>query len=436
MGLFPLRRHSVVVDPSEDLPVSRWTLVAVAALAMGAVGTYQFVWSSVRLPLGARLGTGETALGTVFTVFLVFQSGSQFPAGWVRDRYGPRLPLLVGTPLLAVGYAGTALAESLPFVYAAYALGGIGSGVVYTVAVNTPVKWFTERRGLATGVVTMAYSGVSFLAIPLVRRGVETALTETLVVLGVGVALAALLAAVVVRDPPASALDGGGAGESDEESEPDGGGADEGAGVSEPDGGVESSAAETYEWRETVRTWQFWLLYAVMIVVNGVGLMLIGKVVAYADALGLPAAVATAGASVVAAADAAGIVTVGGVSDRLGRVRTVSASLVLSGVALVAATVAGAAAAAWPFAALVGAAALFRSPAFSVFPSLIGEYYGQRRSSENYALLYTGKVWGSVFGGTVASLLVVSLGWTTSFRISGVVLAVAGLATALLRPPE
>ncbi|MEZ3117631.1 MFS transporter [Halobaculum sp. MBLA0147] len=436
------------MNPSEDLPVSRWTLVAVAALAMGAVGTYQFVWSSVRLPLGARLGTGETALGTVFTVFLVFQSGSQFPAGWVRDRYGPRVPLLVGTPLLAIGYAGTALAESLPFVYAAYALGGIGSGVVYTVAVNTPVKWFTERRGLATGVVTMAYSGVSFLAIPLVRRGVETALTETLIVLGVGVALAALLAAVVVRDPPASALDGGGAGEADGESEPDGDGADDvpaDAGghrgerdgdTPEPDAGVESPAAGTYEWRETVRTWQFWLLYAVMIVVNGVGLMLIGKVVAYADALELPAAVATAGASVVAAADAAGIVTVGGVSDRLGRVRTVSASLVLSGVALVAATVAGAAAAAWPFAALVGAAALFRSPAFSVFPSLIGEYYGQRRSSENYALLYTGKVWGSVFGGTVASLLVVSLGWTTSFRISGVVLAVAGLATALLRPPE
>jgi OFA family oxalate/formate antiporter-like MFS transporter len=45
-------------------------------------------------------------------------------------------------------------------------------------------------------------------------------------------------------------------------------------------------------------------------------------------------------------------------------------------------------------------------------------------------------VWGSVFGGTVASLLVVSVGWSTSFRLAAVVLAVAGVATGLLRPPE
>ena len=144
---------------------SRVTLIAVAALAIGAAGTYQFVWSSLRLPLGSALGASEASLGTVFTVFLVFQSLSQFPVGWVRDRYGPRVPLLVGAPLLAAGYAGTAFAGSLPVVYAAYAVGGVGCGAVYTVAVNTPVKWFTERRGLATGVVTMSYSGVSFLLI-------------------------------------------------------------------------------------------------------------------------------------------------------------------------------------------------------------------------------------------------------------------------------
>jgi OFA family oxalate/formate antiporter-like MFS transporter len=398
----------------------RVALVVAAALAIGAAGTYQFVWSSIRLPLGSALGTGETQLGTVFTVFLVFQAGSQFPVGWVRDRYGPRVPLLVGAPLLAAGYAGTALADGLLAVDAADAVGGVGCGAVYTVAVNTPVKWFRERRGLATGIVTMSYSGVSFLLIPVVRRGVAGDLAGTLLALGAGVGAVGLAAAAVLRDPP-EGVGGDPAPTDDAASDP------------EPDGGTPPG---TYEWRETVRTWQFWLLYAVMIVVNGVGLMLIGKVVTYADAVGLPGAVATAGASVVAFADAAGIVTVGGLSDRFGRVRTVSASLVCAGLALLAATVAGAAGAAWPFAALVGLAALFRSPAFSVFPSLVGEYYGAARSSENYALLYTGKVWGSVFGGTVASLLVVSVGWTTSFRAAAVVLAVAGAATALLRPPS
>ncbi|WP_459192210.1 OFA family MFS transporter [Halosimplex sp. J119] len=415
----------------------RWILVAVAALAMGLIGTYQFVWSSIRLPLGTRLGASETALGTVFTVFLVFQAVSQFPAGWVRDRWGPRVPLLVGAPLVAVGYAWTGVAGSLPAVYAAYAIGGIGSGVVYTVAVNTPVKWFTDRRGLATGVVTTSYSGVSFLLIPGVRRGVDGAFESTLLALGVATGAVALLGAAVLRDPPKL-------GDVEENSDGDGDpvesdGGEDAASSDRADVDTESGSAADrveYGWRETIRTWQFWVLYVVFAIVNGVGLMLIGKVISYADALALPAAIATASASVVAVADALGIAVIGGLSDRLGRERTVGASLFLGGIALAATVPVGSANAATGFVALVGAAALFRSPPFSIFPTLVGEYYGQAYSSENYALLYSAKIWGSIFGGTVASGLVVTLGWTDSFLLAAAALSLAGIATATLSDPN
>jgi len=405
-----------MADAQSRLPFSRWWLVLVAAVAMGMVGSYQFVWSSIRGPLGTQVGASETALGTVFTVFLVFQAVSQFPAGWVRDRWGPRVPLLVAAPLLTVGYVWAGRADGLPAVYAAYALGGIGVGITYTVAVNTSVKWFTDRRGLATGAVTMSYSGISFLLIPAVRRGVEESVQNALTLLGVGLGAVALVGALVLRDPSRR---------------------DDGDGESESESNSNANSdSDAYEWRDTVRTWQFWLLYVVFFVVNGAGLMLIGKVVAYADALALPAAVATASASVVAAAETVGIAVIGGLSDRLGRERTVAASLVLAGVALAATVPLGTGGAAWAFVALVGAAALFRSPAFSVFPSLVGDYYGAGHSSENYAMLYTAKIPGSVFGGTVASGLVVSLGWTESFLLAAGALSLAGVAIAFLRPPE
>jgi OFA family oxalate/formate antiporter-like MFS transporter len=416
-----------MADAQSRLPFSRWWLVLVAAVAMGAVGSYQFVWSSVRGPLGTQVGAAETALGTVFTVFLVFQALSQFPAGWVRDRWGPRVPMLVAAPLLAVGYVWAGRADGLAAVYAAYALGGVGVGITYTVAVNTSVKWFTERRGLATGAVTMSYSGVSFLLIPAVRRGVETSVRTTLALLGVGLGVVALVGALVLRDPSRGG-DSDGEGEEEGEDRPS-------TSDRRSNGGREPGEAGAYEWRDAVRTWQFWLLYVVFFVVNGAGLMLIGKVVAYADALALPAAVATASASVVAAAETVGIAVIGGLSDRLGRERTVAASLVLAGVALAATVPLGTSGAAWAFVALVGAAALFRSPAFSVFPSLVGDYYGAGHSSENYAMLYTAKIPGSVFGGTVASGLVVSLGWTESFLLAAGALSLAGVATAFLRPP-
>ncbi|MFB6097330.1 MAG: MFS transporter [Haloferacaceae archaeon] len=407
-----------------DVRVSRWWFVAVAALAMGTAGIYQFGWSSIRLALGARTGAPETALGTVFTLFVVFQTVAQFPAGWVRDRYGPRIPLLAGAGCLALGFAGVGLARSLPAAYAAYAVGGVGVGVAYTIAVNTAVKWFTDRRGLATGIVTMAYSGVSFLVIPAIRLGVDSAFETTLFALAGATGAAALLAAVVLRDPDgATATDGG-----------ESAGVDDDHTTGDESTGIDASDERSHTWREAIRTWQFWLLYGVFVVVNGVGLMVIGKVVSYASALSLPAFAGTASASMVALADAGGVFVVGGLSDRFGRRRTAAASLVLCGIALAGAVAFGARGVPLGFVALIAAAAFFRSPPFSIFPSIVGEFYGRAHSSENYAALYTAKLFGGVFGGTVASALVVSIGWSQSFALGAGLIALAGVAVTFLRP--
>ena len=411
--------------------VSRAWLVVASAVALGIAGGYQFAWSSIRGPLGAQIGATETALGTVFTIFIVFQTASQFPAGWVRDRYGPRWPLVVGAVLLAAGYLGAAFARSIELVYLSYAVGGVGAGSAYTVAMNTPVKWFDERRGLATGIVGMSYGGASFLMIPVVRRGVDLDVDATLLGLAAFSGLAVLLAAAVIRDPPGMTVRGSEDGDAigGNEGQDDGGPED----AAPTDGRV---ADRAYTWRETIRTWQFWLLYAVFLVVNCVGLMLIGTAVTFADQFGLAAAVATAGASAIAIFDAGGVLGGGWLSDRLGLKETVAGSLVLCGIALAGTIAAGMAGIGVLFVAMVGIAAFFRSPVFAVFPAMIGSYYGESHSSTNYALLYSSKIWGGVFGGTVSSGLVVSLGWVETFGLGAVMLVVAGLAMLLLRPVD
>ncbi|MFB6165935.1 MAG: MFS transporter [Haloarculaceae archaeon] len=421
----------------DRLPSRRWHYVVAAAAAMGVAGTYQFVWSSIRLELGARLVASEASLGTVFTVFVVAQTLSQFPAGRFRDRNGPRLPMAVGALLLAVGYGGTAVATEIWQVYVAYAVGGVGAGAVYTVAVNTPIKWFTDRRGLATGVVTMAYGGVSVLFIPVVRGGLAADFTATLLATAAVTTGVALVAAIVLRDPeresdgetattPSTAdgtNDGTDGPEEDETNSPETNGAD----IADEGG---------HTWRETIRTWQFWVLYALMVVVHAVGLMIIGKAVDFADQFGLPAAVVTAAASVLALSDSLGIVVIGGLSDRLGRERTVAATVTISGVAIAATVWAGNAGRGLLFVGLLGAAAFFRSPVFSVLPALVGDYYGRAHSSQNNALLYTAKVWGGIGGGVAASLLISAVGWSTAFLIGAAAMSGVGLFTLSLRPVE
>lgn len=386
---------------------SRWVLVVVAAAAMGVVGTYQFVWSSLRVAVADNLGAPEAALGTVFTVFLVGQTISGVPAGWVRDRYGPRVPMMVGTVFVTVGYLWTSTATTVTAVVLAYGVGGVGAGIVYNVAVNTPVKWFRDRQAFATGIVTMAYSGVSVAFIPFVRTWIDAAYARTLSAMAVVVGLTCLLAVVVLADPD-----------------------DADRTMSDT---VQSSDT-AFDWRATVSTWQFWVLYVVMILVNGVGLMLIGKAVSFATGVGLPAAIGTAAASAIAVSEAGGIAVVSYVSDRLGAERTVATALVGSGLAVGGAVGAGATGLGTVFVVAVGLAAFLRSPVFAVFPALVADYFGRQRSSQNYALLYTAKIPGSIMGGVGASLVINELDWGTTFLAGALLLLIAGALTAVLHP--
>lgn len=404
------------MDRHRSLPFSRRWLVVSGAVAMGMAGTFQFVWSSIRGPLGTQIGATETTVGTLFTIVIATQTLSQFPAGWFRDRYGPRLPAAVGGVFMAGGFVGIATASSPLAAGVGAVAGGAGSGVIYTVAVNTPVKWFDERRGLATGVLTMSYALLSFALIPVVRTDLLGSLRNSLLAFAVLAALACLVAAVVLRDP-------------------DTGAASDGGSSAEGDRG-DSASEDAYNWREALRTWQFWVLYGVFVVVNGVGLMLIGKLVGFAEALGLSTGTATLAASGIAIADGAGGLVVGGLSDRFGPLRTAGTALVCSAAGIAGAVLVGGLGLGPVFVACILVAGFFRSPVFAIFPTVVGDYYGRAYSSENYAVLYTAKLWGSVFAGTVASVLVATVGWSQSFLFGAGILALGGVALFAVRPVD
>lgn len=151
----------------------------------------------------ADLSVPLPALGLVFTLFVGFQSLSQFPIGWWRDTYGPRLISLITGLLAGGGCIGLAYVTKVWQLYILYSLGAIGVGIVYTVAVNTALKWFPDRRGLTTGIGTMAFAAGSALFIPYVRMNATVSSYSAILrnmglLIGVGV----LVGALILRDPP------------------------------------------------------------------------------------------------------------------------------------------------------------------------------------------------------------------------------------------
>ncbi|SFR48281.1 MULTISPECIES: OFA family MFS transporter [Halorubrum] len=403
----------------DHLGFSRWWLIVAAAGSMGVVSPYQYVWSSIEGPLARDLGIALPALGLVFTLFVIFQAGSQFPVGWWRDRHGPRNLTAIAAVLAGGGYIGITYATTVWHLYVLYSLGAIGVGIVYTVAVNTALKWFPDRRGLTTGVGTMAFAGGAALFVPFVRANAAVdAYSRVLRLMGVLIFVVVLLTAVLLRDPPPNWF------RDSKES-------------NEAPADQASAANFQYTWRETARTWQFWLMYAMFVAVSGAGLMVTAKVISFAQAMSLTENTATLSATMLPVAAGIGRLVMGDLSDRFDRRYIMAVSFALCGIGVGSLVFAAQAGSTVLFVGSVVLATFFWSPQYTLFPSLVGEYYGEAHSSSNYALLYSGKMWGGIFGGAVAGWLVTVTSWTFTFGIGAVLAIGAGVsALALQRPTK
>jgi len=430
----------------EILGFSRWWQIAAAAGMMAAVSPYQYVWSSIEGPLAESLDIALPALGAVFSFYVVFQSLSQLPAGWWRDRRGPRNLTYLAAVLAGGGYVGLAYAESVWQLYVLYSLGAVGVGIIYTIAVNTAVKWFPDRTGLTTGIGTMAFAGGSALLVPYVRANATVAgYADVLRNVGVGILVVLLVGAALLRDPPEDWLDGsdGDGGDGSDGGDGDGDSGDGGDGDSDGgDGGGDtvglaaSLRGRSYTTREMLSTWQFWLLYAMFVATASADLIVIANVVRFAEHLGLAAAVATAAATLLPVAAGVSRMVLGEVSDRFDRVRVMAVSFALAGLFRFGLIGAGTAGAPIAFVGMVLGAMFFSSPLYVYFPAVVADYYGAEYSSSNYAVIYSAKVGGGVFAGTVTGFLVATAGWTPTVALGGALALGASLAALVLRPPS
>ncbi len=394
---------------------SRWWQLAAAAVMMALVSPYQYVWSSIEGPLASTLDASLASLGLVFTAYVVIMTVTQFPAGWYRDRFGPRRLAVLAGLLAGGGYIGVALSTQFWQLFVAYSVGSVGVGIIYTVAVNTALKWFPDRPGLTTGIGTMAFGGGAALFIPFIRAyDSPEHLPMVLLVLGIIILIGILIGSVILRDPP-------------DRWQRD---------TSTTDGGIYETSINEYHWREMIRTWQFWVLYLMFVSVSAAGLMITARIVLFTEHLAFAAVVATIAATTLPIASGLGRLLVGWISDRFRREYVMGGSFLACGIGTLAIVGFGLTGMTIGYILAVLIAVFFWSSQFSLFPSLVGEYYGISMSSANYALVYSGKLWGGVFGGAIVGWLVISTSWEVTFIIGGLLAVVAGLLGFMLRPPS
>ncbi len=290
--------------PSEQLR-NRWG-IAVAAVIMQICLGAVYGWSVFVKPLIAAHHWTLTSVSLNFTLAILFLGVGTIIGGLWQDRVGPRKVATVAGVIYGIGYliAGFAAARgSLGGMYLGYGIiSGIGMGMGYITPVATLVKWFPDKRGLMTGVAVCGYGAGALIFSPIAAKMIQSVgVPPTFYVFGVAYLILVVASAQAYANPP------------------------EGY---KPAGWVPKTAVQreattaNFSVSEAMKTWQFWLLWAMLFLNVSAGIMIISQASPMAQQLVGMTPIAAAGmVSLISIFNGLGRVFWAWVSDMIGRAR-------------------------------------------------------------------------------------------------------------------
>jgi len=363
---------------------TRWVQLVLGLIAMMAISSPQYVWTLFTKPLQGALATTLPALQVTLTILIVLQTWLSPLQGFLIDKFGPRLLVAAGGLLSGLGWVTASYATSLAALYLTYGLlCGIGTGIVYIGIIGLMVRWFPEKRGLATGVVAAGYGfGAILTTFPINDMLASAGYQHTLIVFGAIFAVVGVLAALAMRLPTSA----------DRLPPP-----------------AIAASSKNYEPKQMLRTPVFWLMFVMMTMMSTGGLMVILNFANFARDFGV-ANLTVWGLQALPLALTVDRITngltrpfFGWVSDHIGRENTMGLAFLLEGAAVSLFVLFRTDP--MIFVALSAVVFFGWGEIFSLFPSTLTDTFGTKNATANYGFLYMAQGLGSVLGGPLAALL-------------------------------
>src|SRR5713226_1600126 len=349
---------------------------------MVAVANYQYGWTLFVPPLVKHFKVETAAIQITFTVFVLLETWLVPFEGWLVNKFGPRLLVMIAGILAGVGWFASGKAETLSGLYLSYALSGIGAGIVYGTAVGSALKWFPDHRGLAAGLTAAGFgAGSAFTVAPIANMINAAGYQHAFIYWGVIQGVAVVIAALFLKSPPAGWLPGTWTE------------AARGEEVKKRQSAVDFSSGQM------ASTPHFWLMYVMMTMVATGGLMAVAqlnpmavdfkvdKIPFHLLWLTMPALVFALSADRLVN----GLCRPfwGWVSDHVGREKTMTVAFGLEAVAIFVLIKF----AHNPLLFVIFSAFTFFGwgEIYSLFPATCGDFFGRKHATANYGFLYTAK---------------------------------------------
>lgn len=199
---------------------NRW-LIPPAALAVHLCIGQAYAFSVFNAPLTRVIGITEstaadwklTTIGWIFSLAIVFLGLSAAFAGKWLEKVGPRRTMFTAACCFGGGFIISAIGVKTHQIWLLYlgygVIGGCGLGLGYVSPVSTLIKWFPDRRGMATGLAIMGFGGGAMIGSPLsvilmkhFQSATSVGVAEAFVVMGVLYFISMTIGSLAIRIPP------------------------------------------------------------------------------------------------------------------------------------------------------------------------------------------------------------------------------------------
>jgi OFA family oxalate/formate antiporter-like MFS transporter len=392
---------------------NRWVQLGASLVAMIMIANLQYAWTLFVEPIHSATGWKLSEISAAFTLFILFQTWVQPLDGWLIDRLGPRFFITVAGVLCGAGWTSMGYAATLPQLYGAYVVAGIGAALVYSGSIGSALKWFRDRRGLAAGIMAAGFGGGTALFIPVIAYLLRTSgYRSAFLWTGIFQGGVIVLVAQALRHPSSDAPQ---------------------PAVAKSDATPARRTPEQFTTLEMLRTPHFYALYAMFVLMATGGLLVTAQAGSVAKSWGMSVAALTLATTLNPIANGLSRISWGWVSDRIGRETTMIVAFSLQALCLLLVLTVGRLSPAFFVVTLV---LVFYTwgEVFSLFPSTVGDYFGTRHATSNYACVYSAKGVASILGGVVAALLYERFGtWSACFYGSAALALVAALMAVGLK---
>jgi len=355
-------------------PPDRLGQLIAGIICMVMVANLQYGWTYFVVPIDTTYHWGRAAIQVAFTIFIATETWLVPIEGWFVDRFGPRIVVMFGGIMVALAWSLNSIASSLPVLYLAAALSGIGAGAVYGTCVGNALKWFPDKRGLAAGWTAAGFgAGTAATVYPIITVIGTYGYQSAFLWFGIGQGIVILAMSQILRAPRSGE-------------------------APKPVPRLTQSTRD-YTPAEMVQTPVFWLLYLMFVLVAASGLVVTAEVAPIAKdykIAGLPVNILFITSTVLVVAGIFDNILnglarpfFGWVSDRIGRENTMAIVFTIGAGAYWALGSLGSS----PITFIVSAGLVYFTwgEIFSLFPATCTDTYGSKYATTNAGLLYTAK---------------------------------------------